>query len=191
MKTKKMLRFHLPSSRNTLPASWNNLPDLPVQFLAIAVVKDRTEQDRADESDGRMCLGDVFGVTVRETCVAFYRTITITSLSVCLPCMSIYPPPPKASDLLVGLVHNLLKLLELHIALLGRGQQQQQQQAGGGGGYSSPSPLLSPYLGGALLWCLTRWASAYLLPDLRLYEVGLEFGGGTKAVEGESNCVSV
>lgn len=90
---------------------------------------------------------------------------------------------PKAVDLLVGLVHNLLNLLELHVALLGRSQQQQQQQqqagqggaegGGGGGGHhsSSPSPLLSPYLGGALLWCLTRWAGAYLFPDLSLYEV--------------------
>jgi len=76
----------------------------------------------------------------------------------------------------VGLVHNLLNLLELHVALLGRGQQQQSSggadgRGGGGVAYSSPSPLLSPYLGGALLWCLTRWASAYLLPDLSLYEV--------------------
>lgn len=85
----------------------------------------------------------------------------------------------------MGLVHNLLKLLELHIALLERGQQQhQQQQQAGGGGYSSPSPLLSPYLGGALLWCLTRWASAYLLPDLRLYEVRFRgFGGWVNTVQ--------
>lgn len=92
------------------------------------------------------------------------------SVSALLP-LSLYSSllSSQAADLLVGLVYNLLKLLELHIALLGRGQQQQQQPPAGG--YSSPSPLLSPYLGGALLWCLTRWASAYLLPDLHLYDV--------------------
>ncbi|CAM9663917.1 unnamed protein product, partial [Scytosiphon promiscuus] len=84
----------------------------------------------------------------------------------------------QAVELLVGLVHNLLNLLELHVALLGRSQQQQQAGQGGaegggaGGQPSSPSPLLSPYLGGALLWCLTRWAGAYLFPDLSLYEGG-------------------
>ncbi|CAM9400550.1 unnamed protein product [Ascophyllum nodosum] len=73
----------------------------------------------------------------------------------------------RAADLLVQLVRSLLKVLEMHATLLGRG-------IGGQGGQGrapvSVSPLLSPYLGGALLWSLTRWASAYLLPDLTLYE---------------------
>ena len=77
-------------------------------------------------------------------------------------------PLRQAADLLVQLVRSLLKVLEMHATLLGRG-------IGGQGGQGrapvSVSPLLSPYLGGALLWSLTRWASAYLLPDLTLYEV--------------------
>ncbi|CBJ26385.1 conserved unknown protein [Ectocarpus siliculosus] len=80
-----------------------------------------------------------------------------------------------AAELLVSLVHSLLNLLELHVTLLERGAQQQQQGAGGGGGCSSSSPLLSPYLGGALLWCLTRWASGYLFADLSLYEGGFSY----------------
>lgn len=63
------------------------------------------------------------------------------------------------------LVRNLLKMLEMHVALLGR------SSSGSQGRGSSPSPLLSPYLGGALLWSLTQWASPYLLPDLTLYKV--------------------
>ncbi|CAM9325540.1 unnamed protein product [Pylaiella littoralis] len=81
-----------------------------------------------------------------------------------------------AADLLVALVHSLLKLLEMHASLLARSQPDRAVGAGAGaggrGGYSSPSPLLSPYLGGALLWCLTRWANAYLLADLTLYDGG-------------------
>lgn len=85
----------------------------------------------------------------------------------------------QASDLLVQLVHGLLSMMELHATLLGRCHGGGGGgDAGGGGGVrgSSPSPLLSPYLGGALLWCLTRVATAYLLPDLTLYEVSQ--GGG-------------
>lgn len=77
------------------------------------------------------------------------------------------------------LVHGLLSMMELHATLLGRCHGGGGGgDAGGGGGVrgSSPSPLLSPYLGGALLWCLTRVATAYLLPDLTLYEVSQ--GGG-------------
>lgn len=83
---------------------------------------------------------------------------------------STYALHVQASDLLVQLVHDLLGLMELHATLLGR-DHGGSGDAGGGGGRSSPSPLLSPYLGGALLWCLTRVATAYLLPDVTLYEV--------------------
>lgn len=72
---------------------------------------------------------------------------------------------PKAANLLVELVRSLLRMLEMHVALLGR------SSSGSQGRGASPSPLLSPYLGGALLWSLTQWASAYLLPDLTLYKV--------------------
>ncbi|CAM9688556.1 unnamed protein product, partial [Laminaria digitata] len=99
-----------------------------------------------------------------------------------------------ASDLLVQLVHHLLSLMELHATLLGRchgggGGGDAGGGGRGGAGGSSPSPLLSPYLGGALLWCLTRVATAYLLPDLTLYEGGRfsyrltqDFGASTSTV---------
>lgn len=64
------------------------------------------------------------------------------------------------------LAHNLVKLLEMHVTLLTRGSG-----GGGGGDAKGLSPLLSPYLGGALLWCLNRFSAAYLLPDLTLYQV--------------------
>lgn len=84
----------------------------------------------------------------------------------------------RAADLLVALSYDLLKLLGVHVSLLGRGLggngeslAQGAASLGQEAGRQGPSPLLSPYLGRALLWCFARWASSYLVPDLTLYQV--------------------